>query len=66
MKTLTAHRLSIQFDFHPKEKGRHRAKKFLAAKLDQFTVTLQREFPDACPQITTDSEDFTPEDITID
>lgn len=63
MKTITVHRLSMQFDTNlPGE-----SEQIVRKMLDEFSDVLRREFPESQPQITTDSEDFNPEiDIAAD
>ena len=58
--TITAHRISIQYDA-PGEPPSNPAAALREA-LELFTATLQRAHPEMSPQIRTDSEDFDPED----
>ena len=51
IRTITAHRLSIQFDTH----RQGNAEVILRKMLDEFTDELKHQFPINNPQITVDS-----------
>ena len=62
MRTITVHRISLQFDTgdisDPED--------IVEGALEQFTEALQKAFPGEQPQLTTDSEEFNAEDdITV-
>jgi hypothetical protein len=62
MRTVTVHRISLQFDTNRKGTLKY----IVTRSLDDFSDALKMAFPDAQPQLILDSEEFDAErDVTI-
>jgi len=62
MRTVTVHRISLQFDTNRKGTPKY----IVTRSLDDFSDALKMAFPDAQPQLILDSEEFDAErDVTI-